>query len=665
MIYTAKGTLIELAPTSFAKGGEGKLYHVQNPSTWKNCVAKIYYPQKRTTARAQKLTYLVQNPLHFQQKEASSLVAWPLELLYEEKNFIGFLMPMANGELLEVLAAPKLPRKLAAVNKWKRFDFRQSTAFALRQKVCFNIAVALQHIHATGKYVMVDLKPENILIQSNGLVSLVDMDSIQIVEEGKQLFSAAVATPEFAPPEFHHDSRSLKVSSWDEFSLAIIFYKILLGIHPFAATAKGKYEKAITLGEKIAAGLYVQDVNLQPIFRSIPPPHQVFDLLDSKLKNLFNSCFIAGKEEQSLRPSAEDWCLALGGDQMTRPYFELPLRQFILQLPNLADSNYTVSFEEYWENIPVEELDKLILRCYQTQKKEHLILILIVGIPACLMVAFWSNLVFGIVFSLLLFCLFLTQYTPIQLRPQSKDWQYFYNKVKKEQKKNYIYEKGAWQQAYLIRQKQQDQQQQKWEKIWLVAEKECLQLNQEKLAALTSLQLTRNTNPIWQKYEGKNLFQKLAFLEQEYLPKVLADAADNKAMAIEKIEKSHQQDWEVLEHDYHQQLKEIEQKYSHNNTQKIKQKEQAEISFLEQRQLIIEAIAADKAAIEKNYLSSKETWSNNTEKDKNTLKELSSHYKEQQQWINQHYQSKFRNLLARLEVDFHQVQEAITNNLNL
>ena len=73
MVYTTKGTLIELAPTPFAKGGEGQLYHIKTPVRWENCVAKIYYPNKRTTAREQKLTYLVQNPLDFQKKENGKL----------------------------------------------------------------------------------------------------------------------------------------------------------------------------------------------------------------------------------------------------------------------------------------------------------------------------------------------------------------------------------------------------------------------------------------------------------------------------------------------------------------------------------------------------------------------------------------------------------------
>ncbi len=654
MIYTSTGTLIELSKAPFAKGGEGQLYHVLSPTNWQNRVAKIYHPNKRTAVRKDKLTYIVQHPLHLDTQNQTSLVAWPLELIYENKQFIGFLMPIAKGELLEVLAAPKLPKKLSKDNKWQRFDLKQSTALELRKKVCFNIAVALQKVHATGKYILVDLKPENVLIQSNGLVSLVDMDSIQIVEDGKHLFSAAVATPEFAPPEFHKVTNSLKISSWDEFSLAVIFYKILLGIHPFAATATGKFEQAVTLGDKIALGLYVHHPDLQKNFQSIPPPHSGFHQLPIPLQHLFNSCFVEGLEDTTLRPSAEDWCLALGGEQINRPYFELPIEQFYHPTPQLPTSPYNQSFENHWLSISSTDLIQQVQKRYEKRQKTAFSIVFFIAFACCVVPLFFSFSLFLLTIAIFFFPLKKLYNRDHQLEYHSEDWWDFHDILQQEKEREFNHQQRAWQLKNTLEQQAIDIQQQQWQKIWLDAEKECLSLNKEKLAELSTLKRALQIDTTWKKYVGKNLFEKLAYLEQQQLPILKANALKEKRRSIQQIEKLQQDDWEKLERNYHQELKIIEQQYSENNAQKIAQKKEAERLFVQQRQVIIETIATQKELIEQQYKTSKKEIQETLQQDKNTLKQLSTKTKEQQKWIELHYQSQFRSLLARLEVLYYQ-----------
>ena len=307
-------TTLHLYPNAFARGGEGLLYEVASPKKYKGYIVKCYHPEKRSLQRALKIDYLVNNPPHFARDSEESPVAWPLEAIVEKGAFVGFLMRKVAGKSLEILCTPQLNRKLGA--EWHRFDFKQKDASSLRQKICFNLAVALQHIHASQRYAFVDLKPDNILIQSNGLVSLVDMDSIEVHEHGKLLFAAPVATPEYTPPEFYRmmawalAHREL----WDRFSMGVIFYKVLLGIHPFAASCTSPYEKADSLAAKIEAGLFVHHPAKHRYLSVIPTLHQYFGKLPNKLQDCFMQCFAHGQEQADMRPTAEEWCWALAGE---------------------------------------------------------------------------------------------------------------------------------------------------------------------------------------------------------------------------------------------------------------------------------------------------------------------------------------------------------------
>jgi serine/threonine protein kinase len=312
---------IRIATKHFAGGGEGNLYRIETRG-FSKYVAKIYHADRRTAVREAKIQYLLDNPPE-DQTEDSALV-WVTDALYDEKqNFMGFIMPMIKGEKLEVLCLGKLPRKLP--NVWKRFDFSNPAAFSYRLRICFNLAVAVYQVHQTEKYVLVDMKPDNVIIQPNGLVSIVDMDSVEVIDEmGEVLFAAPVATPEYTPPEFYREKRTAVDPSWDRFGMAVIFYKILFGIHPFAATANPPHENLVSLHQKIEEGLFVHHPNPNRL-RIVPPPHKAFHQMELEVQELFLNCFVGGHLLPSERPSAEDWCdglLMAIGDKKLAAHFE-------------------------------------------------------------------------------------------------------------------------------------------------------------------------------------------------------------------------------------------------------------------------------------------------------------------------------------------------------
>ncbi|WCL81117.1 serine/threonine protein kinase [Saprospira sp. CCB-QB6] len=371
LFLSETGEALSLAPKAFASGGEGSLFHILSPEKYSNRVAKIYHPHKRTAEKLAKLEILIKDPLAQGQEGVAPSFIWPEALLQNEKGEqIGLMMPLAQGKKLELLCLPKLPRKIDAA--WKRLAFDQADSLKFRLKIAFNLVNALRQLQKRKKYVLVDLKAENILVQTNGQISIVDVDSLQI-SDGNQFFKAAVATPEYSAPEYYEEPKIKRFkASWDNFALAVILYKLFLGIHPFAASAKGKYESRVSLHEKIEAGLYVHHPKAKEWLKFLPPPHQKYAELPQGLQNLFTQTFVKGLHQAEKRARPEEWCTELlreiGGWALIFDFEEMKALE---EIKRLELSEKEISLPEEKE---LEEL-QLFPAGYQTlftKKKDFL-----------------------------------------------------------------------------------------------------------------------------------------------------------------------------------------------------------------------------------------------------------------------------------------------------
>lgn len=306
-VYTASNSIqLETTPLS-TPGGEGAVYRILNSTQYPNHCAKIFHPLKRTDAKKNKLSFMILN-------KVSSPVShpycfcWPIELVYDSnRKFIGFIMPLAyaGSEKLYELAVPKMSSKLNY--SWQKFARNTTGGFQNRIKVCTNIAAAIHALHQSKIYTVIDLKPQNILINSEGKISITDIDSFQI-SSGTTNFLADVITPEYAPVEYHLSSTPTITmhEHWDRFSLAVCFYEILLGLHPYAASCNEIYVTAETIGDKIKSKLFVHGTRRMHL-ATIPPPHSGFDSLPQSIKALFMRAFESGNTNASERSSAELW----------------------------------------------------------------------------------------------------------------------------------------------------------------------------------------------------------------------------------------------------------------------------------------------------------------------------------------------------------------------
>jgi len=322
------GVSITVNSTCFASGGEGDLHKIIAPSSFKNQVVKIYKPNKQTKEREHKVEYLVANPPSIQSQNGHYPIIWTNQSVYENGKFVGFTMHEAKGENLELLCGLNLPPKLGS--NWSHFDFQNPQALQNRKKLCFNIAAAVFQIHSLGNYVLVDMKPENIIVQANGLISIIDIDSIQVIKNNNVLYPAAVATPDYIPVEYYKGikpGKALIPETWDRFSLGVMFYRLMSGIHPFVGTCRSPFDGITDVSGKIERGLYPNGAN-QDKFQMIPPPHSIIRKLDRSIQIFFQDCFDKGHISPKLRPSANDWCHILSPTSIIKVNRLLPSQEY-------------------------------------------------------------------------------------------------------------------------------------------------------------------------------------------------------------------------------------------------------------------------------------------------------------------------------------------------
>lgn len=302
-MYTKQsGDKISLG-SEIAKGGEGIVFNIDNDDD--NCV-KIYRDSINTPEREGKLKYMISNPpleIHGENHK----ICWPKDIIYKDGKFVGFLMSKSfdNSLLPYHLCQPEISKKLDS--RWhSTYDRETQRGIVSRLKLCINIIAAVNRIHSINKYVIVDLKPQNLLITYSGKVSIIDMDSIQITEDSKVLFNAPVSTPEYTPPEAITivSKKSIITKDWDIFSLGVLVYEMLFGIHPFVGSANPPNDNLNTIQEKIKINL-THVVNGKQAFKILPKPHKLFYSFPYDFKNIFKKIFEPYILGESKRPDVE------------------------------------------------------------------------------------------------------------------------------------------------------------------------------------------------------------------------------------------------------------------------------------------------------------------------------------------------------------------------
>jgi len=113
-----------------------------------------------------------------------------------------------------------------------------------RLRLFLTICDAVQHAHRS-LIVHRDLKPSNILVRQDGVPKLLDFGIAKLLPSmssaAQQTFSMVrVMTPSYASPE-QIDGRPVTLAT-DVYSLGVVLYQLLTGVHPFTADRPGPLE---------------------------------------------------------------------------------------------------------------------------------------------------------------------------------------------------------------------------------------------------------------------------------------------------------------------------------------------------------------------------------------------------------------------------------------
>ena len=233
---------IELAANEISSGGQGRIYRINAPNSLNGYCVKLYKDEHHASSNKDKIEYMVRN------RPANAImsnirICWPEYVVYDNKGlFCGYAMLLAfegsrDLKIIEIFSIGKtLAEKYPKYIEWhNKYELDSPTGFLNRMKMLHNWALATEIIHRTGKYVIVDLKPDNVLATSDGKISIVDTDSFQIVD-GEKNFAGPVATPEYFAKfaKERHSQNLNQTCDCDCFALAVSFYKILIGAHPYS-----------------------------------------------------------------------------------------------------------------------------------------------------------------------------------------------------------------------------------------------------------------------------------------------------------------------------------------------------------------------------------------------------------------------------------------------
>ena len=210
-------------------GGEGRVYRVAG----QNLVGKIYKKVEREVE--DKIRYMVQHPiedLRDSQGKVILALAWPRDILCDEKGaFIGYTMPfIQNGvEICTIARGCDMPKAQAMFPDYN---------WMFNLQVALNLAKAVAYLHARN-CIVGDLNCKNIMVSPDGLITMLDNDSFDLLDAESGLhFRCCAGTQDYLAPELQ--GRNLRSPGAvfskhsDNFALAIHIFQLLMNnFHPF------------------------------------------------------------------------------------------------------------------------------------------------------------------------------------------------------------------------------------------------------------------------------------------------------------------------------------------------------------------------------------------------------------------------------------------------
>lgn len=265
-------------------GGEGSVWRIEEDP---GLVAKLMHEAEDAARKSIKVRELIK----VQSPSLLEVAAWPVdELVSPDAAPVGFLMPRIP-ESTQLFSAYQI--------KTRRQKLPQAT-FAFLVRAARNLAICVQRLHDAG-FVLGDLNESNTLVDGRAMVTMIDVDSIQVVVDGR-VIPCPVAKLELLAPELQGKDLEIvpRTQQNDLFPLAVlIFHLLVFGRHPYA----GRVKEGEPISLEAAIGRHAYAYTRRRSTPLIPPPGMDLEHLSPAVAELFEDAF-DGKRP---RPTAHDW----------------------------------------------------------------------------------------------------------------------------------------------------------------------------------------------------------------------------------------------------------------------------------------------------------------------------------------------------------------------
>ncbi len=226
-VITQKGDTVTLDDNNeIHRGGEGRILLIDGNS---NQVAKIYHPG---------VQIITENRFNQLQKLDPQLFIKPVNLLFQQKQIIGFTMEYAGKDFFPLSSLFS-----------KNFCQRNGIDGKFKLKIANQLIEAVKSAHFNG-FIIGDLNQYNVLLNLNGSIRLIDIDSYETPGHKH----TGVLLDDIR--DYYYQG-SVSMNS-DYFALSILLFNLITYTHPF----KGIHDKYKSLAERM--------INKIPVFIKDP-----------------------------------------------------------------------------------------------------------------------------------------------------------------------------------------------------------------------------------------------------------------------------------------------------------------------------------------------------------------------------------------------------------
>lgn len=277
-------------------GGEGSVYLFRHQAgTF--AIKRYHHPsQDRLEKLEAAIAARPANAIFGDGDNAIVQMAWPLGLVKERGNPLGFVMPYVDSKKameLDYFISPVLAKDVRHLEK---------PNLASRLQIAQNLCSVVNSLHEANHY-FIDFKPQNIKVYPRSRhICLIDCDSFSVSHNGRR-YPASAYSPQFINPIalVNDQPPSALGEEQDNWAIAVALFMLFnLDLHPYDGRPSSSV-KVTTVDDFVRMGLYPYGSKRHPLVK--PKPSSVHHLWPAELQALFDRAFT----DPQRAPAMSEW----------------------------------------------------------------------------------------------------------------------------------------------------------------------------------------------------------------------------------------------------------------------------------------------------------------------------------------------------------------------